>query len=157
MILAMEQRRCIWIGNSKMNRIFIFLYFFHVKKILNVPKFVKLLWNVHVGRPHAGFSLEKMNFSGYLLIVTLSGWDAAHICPMSAKIQLSFLTSNHSQPLTLEQWDKIWAGHACGLTSTRIIPGISVGQEPSGFNRKVSRNSVRGSCGTSHPSLLLLI
>ena len=35
MILAMEQRRCIWIGNSKMNRIFIFLYFFHVKKILN--------------------------------------------------------------------------------------------------------------------------
>ena len=33
--LAMEQRRCIWIGNSKTNRIFIFLYFFHVKKILN--------------------------------------------------------------------------------------------------------------------------
>ena len=32
--LATEQR-CIWIGYSKMNRIFIFLCFFHVKKILN--------------------------------------------------------------------------------------------------------------------------
>ena len=115
------------------------------EKIFKCPQVCET-WNVHVGRAHMGFSLGKMNFSGYLLIVTLSGWDATHICPMSAKIQLAFLTSNQNQPLTLEQWDKIWAGYACGLTSTRIIPGVSVGQEPLGFNRKVSRNSV--SCGT---------
>ena len=107
-------------------------------------------WTCFCGKATYVLFLEKDNcqsneeFSGYLFIVTLSGWDAAHIYQMSAKLQLLFLTSNHHPP---EWWDKIWVGPACCLTWTEDVNWVSVDEEPSAFNGEVSRSSVKGSCG----------